>query len=123
MFMGFRFTKRAVVNVAVAAILARLLFMGMGGVDRFPGDWNRVTGADMPGSSRVRDVVSDARSTLPDELDVYVARAQADARNSRSLLDVIKSVAGLDDTSSETSRPLPYGTTQQLESPYDRYAD
>lgn len=123
MFMGCRFTKRAVVNASVAAILARLFFMGMDGVDRFSGDWNRVTGADMPDSSRVREVVSDARSTFPDELDAYVARADADARNSRSLMDVIKSVAGIADTSSDTSRPLPYGTTQQLESPYDRFAD
>lgn len=122
MFMGFRFTKRAVVNVAVAAILARLFFMGMDGVDRFSGDWNRVTGADMPDSRRVLDV-TDARSTLPNELDAFVARAEADARNSRSLMDVIKSVAGIADTSSDTSRPLPYGTTQQLESPYDRFAD
>lgn len=123
MFMGFRFTKRAVVNVAVVAILARLFFMGLDGVDRFSGDWNRVTGADMPDSRRVRDVVSDARSTLPNELDAFVARAEADARNSRSLMDVIKSVAGMADTPAATSQPLPYGTTQQLESPYDRFAD
>ncbi len=123
MFIGFRVTRRWVVNIIVAAILARLFFMGMDGVDRFSSDWNRVTGASMPGSSGVRDVVTDMRSTLPSELDEFVARAEADARNSRSLMDVIKSVAGIADTSSDTTQPLPYGTTQQLESPYDRFAD
>ena len=95
MFIGFRVTRRWVVNIIVAAILARLFFMGMDGVDRFSSDWNRVTGASMPGSSGVRDVVTDMRSTLPSELDEFVTRAEADASNSRSLLDVLKS-AGIE---------------------------
>ncbi|WP_448478731.1 hypothetical protein [Pseudoxanthomonas mexicana] len=123
MFIGFRVTRRCVVNIIVAAILARLFFMCMDGVDRFSSDWNRVTGASMPGSSGVRDVVADMRSTLPSELDEFVARAEADASNSRSLLDVLKSVAGMADASTTPDQPLPYGAAQQLESPYDRYAD
>ena len=123
MFIGFRVTRRLVVNVIVVAILARLFFMGMDGVDRFSRDWNRVTGASMPGSSGVRDVVTDMRATLPSELDEFVARAEADASNSRSLLDVLKSVAGMADASTTPDQPLPYGAAQQIESPYDRYAE
>ena len=123
MFISFRVTRRLVVNVIVAAILARLFFMGMDGFDRFSNDWNRVTGASMPGSSGVRDVVTDMRSTLPSELDEFVARAEADASNSRSLLDVLKSVAGMADASTTPDQPLPYGAAQQMESPYDRYAE
>lgn len=123
MFIGFRVTRRWVVNIIVAAILARLFFMGMDGFDRFSSDWNRVTGASMPGSSGVRDVVTDMRSTLPSELDEFVARAEADADNSRSLLDVFKSVAGMADASTTPNQPLPYGAAQQMESPYDRYAE
>ena len=123
MFISFRVTRKGVVKIIVAAILARLLFMGMDGVDRFSSDWNRVTGASMPGSSGVRGAVSDMRSTLPSELDEFVARAEADASNSRSLLDVLKSVAGMADASTTPDQPLPYGAAQQLESPYDRYAD
>ena len=123
MFIGFRVTRRWVVNIIVAAILARLFFMGMDGFDRFSSDWNRVTGASMPGSSGVRDVVTDMRSTLPSELDEFVARAEADASNSRSLLDVLKSVAGMADASTTPDQPLPYGAAQQMESPYDRYAE
>ena len=77
----------------------------------------------MPGSSGVRDVVTDMRSTLPSELDEFVARAEADASNSRSLLDVLKSVAGMADASTTPDQPLPYGAAQQMESPYDRYAE
>lgn len=123
MFISFRVTRKGVVNVIVAAILVRLFFMGMDGVDRFSSDWNRVTGASMPGSSGVRDVVTDMRSTLPSELDEFVARAEADADNSRSLLDVLKSVAGMADASTTPDQPLPYGAAQQMESPYDRYAE
>ena len=123
MFIGFRVTRRWVVNIIVAAILARLFFMGMDGFDRFSSDWNRVTGASMPGSSGVRDVVTDMRATLPSELDEFVARAEADADNSRSLLDVFKSVAGMADASTTPDQPLPYGAAQQMESPYDRYAE
>ena len=123
MFIGFRVTRRWVVNIIVAAILARLFFMGMDGFDRFSSDWNRMTGASMPGSSGVRDVVTDMRSTLPSELDEFVARAEADADNSRSLLDVLKSVAGMADASTTPDQPLPYGAAQQMESPYDRYAE
>lgn len=123
MFIGFSVTRKGVVLVIVAAILLRLFFMGMDGVDRFSSDWNRVTGASMPGSSGVRDVVTDMRSTLPSELDEFVARAEADASNSRSLLDVLKSVAGMADASTTPDQPLPYGAAQQMESPYDRYAE
>ena len=123
MFIGFRVTRRWVVNIIVAAILARLLFMGMDGFDRFSSDWNRVTGASMPGSSGVRDVVTDMRATLPSELDEFLARAEADADSSRSLLDVLKSVAGMADASTTPDQPLPYGAAQQMESPYDRYAE
>ena len=123
MFIGFRVTRRWVVNIIVAAILARLFFMGMDGLDRFSSDWNRVTGASMPGSSGVRDVVTDVRSTLPSELDEFLARAEADADSSRSLLDVFKSVAGMADASTTPDQPLPYGAAQQMESPYDRYAE
>ena len=123
MFISFRVTRRLVVNVIVAAILARLFFMGVDGFDRFSSDWNSVTGASMPGSSGVRDVVTDMRATLPSELDEFVARAEADASNSRSLLDVLKSVAGMADASTTPDQPLPYGAAQQLESPYDRYDD
>lgn len=123
MFIGFRVTRRWVVNIIVAAILARLFFMGIDGFDRFSSDWNRVTGASMPGSSGVRDVVTDMRSTLPSELDEFVARAEADADNSRSLLDVLKSVADMADASTTPDQPLPYGAAQQMESPYDRYAE
>ncbi|CAN7164933.1 hypothetical protein LJR168_002613 [Pseudoxanthomonas sp. LjRoot168] len=123
MFISFRVTRKGVVNIIVAAILARLLFMGMDGFDRFSSDWNRVTGASMPGSSEVRDVVTDMRSTLPSELDEFVARAEADADNSRSLLDVLMSVAGMADASTTPDQPLPYGAAQQIESPYDRYAE
>lgn len=123
MFISFRVTRKGVVKIIVAAILARLLFMGMDGVDRFSSDWNRVTGASMPGSSGVRDVVTDVRSTLPSELDEFLARAEADAVSSRSLLDVLKSVAGMADASTTPDQPLPYGAAQQMESPYDRYAE
>lgn len=123
MFMSFRVTRRWVVNVFVAAILARLFFMGMDGFDQFSSDWNRVTGAAMPGSGGARGVVADIRSTLPGELDDFVARAQANADHSRSLLDVLKSVAGMADPSTPPDQPLPYGTLEQMESPYDRYAD
>lgn len=123
MFISFRVTRRWVVNIIVAAILARLFFMGMDGVDRFSSDWNRVTGASMPGSSGVRGAVSDLRSTLPSELDTFLARAEADASNSRSLLDVLKSVAGMADASTTPVQSLPYGAAQQLESPYDGYDD
>lgn len=126
MFISFRVTRRWVVNIIVAAILARLFFMGMEGVDRFSSDWNRVTGASMPGSSGVRDVVTDVRSTLPSELDEFLARAEADAESSRSLLDVLKSLPGvpsLPDASTTPDQPLPYGAAQQMESPYDRYAE
>ena len=127
------FTRKGVVKIIVAAILARLLFMGMDGVDRFSSDWNRVTGASMPGSSGVRDVVTDVRSTSPSELDEFLARAEADANRSRSLLDVLKSLPGVPglpglpgfgiDASTTPDQPLPYGAAQQLESPYDRYDD
>ena len=123
MFINFRVTRRLVVNVIAAAILARLFFMGMDGFDRFSSDWNRVTGASMPGSSGVRGVVTEMRSTLPSELDEFVARAEADADQSRSLRDVLKSVAGMADASATPDQPLPYGAAQQLESPYDRYAE
>ncbi|MCR6627264.1 MAG: hypothetical protein NVV67_13635 [Pseudoxanthomonas sp.] len=123
MFIGFRVTRRWVVNIIVAAILARLFFMGIDGFDRFSSDWNRVTGASMPGSSGVRDVVTDMRSTLPSELDEFVARAEADADNSRSLLDVLKSVVGMAGASTTPDQPLPYGAALQMESPYDRYAE
>lgn len=123
MFIGFRVTRGWVVNIIVAAILARLFFMGMDGFDRFSSDWNRVTGANMPGSSGVRGVVTDMRSTLPSELDEFVARAEADADNSRSLLDVLKSVADMADASTTPDQPLPYGAAQQMESPYGRYAE
>lgn len=123
MFIGFRVTRGWVVNIIVAAILARLFFMGMDGFDRFSSDWNRVTGANMPGLSGVRGVVTDMRSTLPSELDEFVARAEADADNSRSLLHVLKSVAGMADASTSPDQPLPYGAAQQMESPYDRYAE
>lgn len=63
MFISFRVTRRLV--VIVAAILARLFFMGMDGVDRFSSDWNRVTGASMPDASRARDMVNGARGALP----------------------------------------------------------
>lgn len=122
MFISFRVTRRLVVNVIVVAILARLFFMGMDGVDRFSSDWNRVTGASMPDASRVRDMVNGARGALPSELDDFVARAEADAGNSKSLLDVLKSVAGMTDAPT-AQPPLPYGTAQQLESPYDRFAN
>lgn len=122
MFISFRVTRQGVVNVIVVAILARLFFMGMDGVDRLSSDWNRVTGASMPGSGGVRSVVTDVRSTLPSELDELVARAEAEANNSRSLLDVLKSVAGMGDASNTPDQPLPYGAAQQMESPYDRYA-
>lgn len=130
MFISFRVTRKGVVKIIVAAILARLLFMGMDGVDRFSSDWNRVTGASMPGSSGVRDVVTDVRSTSPSELDEFLARAEADANRSRSLLDVLKSLPGVPglpgfgiDASTTPDQPLPYGDAQQLESPYDRYAE
>ncbi|NCT86916.1 hypothetical protein GXB84_06175 [Stenotrophomonas acidaminiphila] len=130
MLIGFRVTRGWVVNIIVAAILARLFFMGMDGVDRFSSDWNRVTGASMPGSSGVRDVVTDVRSTSPSELDEFLARAEADANRSRSLLDVLKSLPGVPglpgfgiDASTTPDQPLSYGAAQQLESPYDRYAE
>ena len=130
MFIGFRVTRRLVVNFIVAAILARLFFMGMDGVDRFSSDWNRVTGASMPGSSGVRGSVSDMRSGLPSELDDFLARAEADANRSRALLDVLKNLPGVPglpgfgiDASTTPDQPLPYGDAQQLESPYDRYDD
>ena len=130
MFIGFRVTRRLVVNFIVAAILARLFFMGMDGVDRFSSDWNRVTGASMPGSSGVRGSVSDMRSGLPSDLDEFLARAEADANRSRALLDVLKNLPGVPglpgfgiDASTTPDQPLPYGDAQQLESPYDRYDD
>lgn len=123
MFISCSVTRRWVVNIIVAAILARLFFMGMDGFDRFSRDWNRVTGASMPGSSGVRGVVTDMRSTLPTELDEFVAHAEADEDHSRSLLDVLKSVAGMADASTSPNQPLPYGAAQQMESPYDRYAE
>ena len=58
MFIGFRVTRGWVVNIIVAAILARLFFMGMDGFDRFSSDWNRVTGAGMElaGTAQEHDV-------------------------------------------------------------------
>ena len=49
--------------------------------------------------------------------------ASGEAGAIQSLLDVLKSVAGMADASTTPDQPLPYGAAQQMESPYDRYAE
>jgi hypothetical protein len=124
MFISFRVTRKGVVLVIVAAILLRLFFMAMDGVDRFSSDWNRATGASMPNASAVRDRLDHARSFLPNEVDEWVANAEANANNSESLWDVIAGVAEMFSSNPTTDKALkPYGTPDNLENPYDRYAE
>lgn len=124
MFIGFRVTREGIVNVIVVAILACLFFMGMDGVDRFSSDWNRVTGASMPDSSLMREKVGDVRSGLPDEGEEFLARAEANASNSKSLLDVLGGIADMlhSDAAHLNSAPA-YGSIDNQESPYDHFAD
>ena len=123
MFIGFRVTRRWVGNIIVAAILAHLFFMGMDGVDRFSSNWNRVTGASMPNASIVRNRVDHARSFLPNDADKWVANAEASANKSKSLLDVFEGAAEMFSSNPTTDQALkPYGTPENLESPYDRIA-
>ncbi|PSD09639.1 hypothetical protein C7E19_23775, partial [Stenotrophomonas maltophilia] len=94
MFIGFRLTKRLVVNVVVALVLARLLFMGMDGLDRYSDTWNRTFGANMPNASGLRGAVNGARQVFPSGLDEYARQAELDAAQSTKLMDVFASVFG-----------------------------
>ncbi len=94
MFIGFRLTKRLVVNVVVALVLARLLFIGMDGLDRFSDTWNRTFGASMPNASGMRGTVNGARQVFPSGLDEYARQAELDAAQGTSLLDVFAGVFG-----------------------------
>lgn len=124
MFISFRVTRKGVVMVIVAAILLRLFFMAMDGVDRSSNDWNLTFGGDMPNSTALREKVSGVRTGPPDVGEEFVARAEANASNSESLLDVLRGVADLfrPDAAPLSSAPA-YGSIDNQESPYDRYAD
>lgn len=124
MFISFRVTRKGVVNAIVVAILACLFFMGMDGVDHFSSDWNRVTGASMPNSSLLREKVGYVRSGLPDEGEEFLARAEANANKSSSLMDVVRGVADLVRSDATAANTAPaYGSFDNQESPYDRIAD
>ncbi|MBH1864595.1 hypothetical protein [Stenotrophomonas maltophilia] len=92
MFIGFRLTKQLVVNVVVALVLARLPFMGMDGLDRFPDTWNRTFGASMPNTSGLCGAISGARRVFPSGLDEHARQAELDAAQSIALVDVFASV-------------------------------
>ena len=121
MLIGFRTTRRVFVNVMVGAVLLRLLFMGLDGMDRFADDWNRVTGANMEGSGQVRDALVGAREHVPDEADRWLAQAKIESAKRGALLDFLKSVVGLMESSSQGDQHLPYGS--HLEDPYGYISD
>lgn len=123
MFINFRMTWRGVVNVLILVYLVSLLYLGMNRWDQFSSDWNRTFSANMPNASAMRDGLDHARSYLPSVADEYMEKAEADAKNSRSLADVLRGTLrslGLSDT---PQQGLPYGSNENLESPYDRLAD
>ena len=121
MFIGFRLTRRVIVNVVVGGVLLRLLFMGLDGLERFADDWNRLTGANMESSGQVRDALVGAREHVPDEADRWLAQAKIESANRGSLLDVLKSVVGLRESSNQGDQHLPYGS--HLEDPYGYISD
>lgn len=123
MFISFRMTWRGVVNVLILVYLVSLLYLGMNRWDQLSSDWNRTFGANMPNASAMRDGLDHARSYLPSVADEYMEKAEADAKNSRSLADVLRGTLrslGLSDTQPQG---LPYGMNENLESPYDHLAD
>lgn len=120
MFIGFKLAKRPVVNVVVALVLARLLFLGMDGLDRFSDTWNSTFGASMSNASALRGVVNGARQLFPSGLDEYARQAQRDAAQSTSLMDVFASVFGRV-KSEEVMLPSTINSAGGEGSIYDRY--
>ncbi len=120
MFIGFRLTKRLVVNAVVALVLARLLFMGMDGLDRFSDTWNRNFGANMPNASGLRGAVNGARQVFPSGLDEYARQAERDAAQSTTLMDVFASVFGRV-KNEEVMLPSTINSAGGEGSIYDRY--
>ena len=124
MLMGLRITRKGLVDLVVLFVLLILLFVGMDRFDQFSSDWNRTFGANMPNSTALREKVSDVRSGVPDVGEEFIARAEANASNSESLLDVMRGVADLfrPNATPLTSAPA-HGTIENQESPYDHLAD
>lgn len=124
MFISLRVTRRGVVKVIVFVILAQLFYMAMNGLDQFSSDWNRTFGGNMPNSNALREKVRTVSSGMPDVGEEFVARAEANASNSESLLDVMRGVADLFRPNADLATSAPaYGAPEELESPYDRFAD
>ncbi|MDH1192628.1 hypothetical protein [Stenotrophomonas sp. GD03958] len=120
MFIGFRLTKRLVVNAVVVLVLARLLFMGMDGLDRFSDTWNRTFGASMPNASGLRGAVNGTRQVFPSGLDEYARQAERDAAQSTSLKDVFASAFGRV-KNEEVMLPSTINSAGGEGSIYDRY--
>lgn len=121
MFIQFGLTRQVIVNVGVWVVLLRLLFMGLDGLERFADDWNRVTGANMESSGQVRYALVGAREHVPDEADRWLAQANIESAKRGALLDVLKSVVGFRESSSQGDQHLHYGS--HLEDPYGYISD